>query len=469
MKAICRAIALSLAVLCIVAVTPCKAAETVLYRFNGGNDGLWPIGRLVEYHGALYGTTYEGGDDGYGTAFKLTPPAKGKTAWTKTVLYSFTGHTDGWDGEYPEGGLIAGPNGRFYGTTNGGGLYGYGTVFKLVPPPDGETKWSEVVIYDFCKLSACADGTYPQDALLAGPDGSLYGTTSEGGLFVNKGTVFKLTPPPGDETKWSETVLYSFCSVGFLCDDGSHPVAELIADKQGALYGTTEFGGTEDSGTAFKLAPPAKGKTAWTETVLHSFCVTTICLDGAYPVAGLVFNQQGSLFGTTAVGGLGTDVDSGGYGEVFQLTPPGNGNTKWTEQVIHNFKSGRNGVHPYAPLVVDSQGALYGTTESGGNEEQRKGPDFGTVFKLTPPTQSESNWPITRLHSFVLCSSCQEDGSNPMSGMILYQGALYGTTTFGGKAPLLCTEVSGGGPFPKINEGCGTVYKVPLGAQSKKP
>ena len=114
----------------------------------------------------------------------------------------------------------------------------------------------------------------------------------EGGLSINKGTVFKLTPPPGDATKWPDTVLYSFCSVGFLCDDGSHPVSELITDNAGALYGTTEYGGSEDSGTAFKLTPPAKGQTAWTESVLNSFCVTTVCLDGKYPIAGLVFGRS---------------------------------------------------------------------------------------------------------------------------------------------------------------------------------
>ena len=124
MKNIYRSIALILAVLCIAAVVPGRAAETVIYRFTGGNDGEFPLSRLLEYQGALYGTTYEGGTDNYGTAFKLTAPAKGKTTWTKTVLYSFTGHTNGWDGEYPMAGLVLGRGGAFYGTTNGGGLYG---------------------------------------------------------------------------------------------------------------------------------------------------------------------------------------------------------------------------------------------------------------------------------------------------------------------------------------------------------
>ena len=448
MKAIYSVVALSLAVLCAVSATPCRAASAVIYKFQGSADGKFPLAGLLEYHGAFYGTTAEGGDDGYGTAFKLTPPAKGKTAWTKTVLYSFTGHTNGWDGEYPEGDLIVGRGGALYGTTNGGGLYGYGTAFKLVPPPDGENTWSEVVIYDFCKLSACSDGTYPQDALLAGPDGSLYGTTSEGGLFVNKGTVFKLTPPPGDETKWSETVLYSFCSVGFLCDDGSHPVSELIADKQGALYGTTVYGGSEDSGTAFKLTPPAKGKTTWTETVLHSFCVTTICLDGANPVAGLTFDQQGNLYGTTYQGGTSTG------GVVFKLTPPGNGEPKWSERVLHSFTGGVRGGNPAAGLVIDQNGELYGTTKNGGHGLSIGQPK-GVVFKLTP--NGDFKWPETVLQAFY-------QASNPSAGLILYQGALYGTTYLGGSERANCLRVR-----PTSTDTCGTVFKVPLGAESKKP
>ena len=459
MKNIYRSVALSLAVLCVVSITPCRAAETVIYRFTGGSDGEFPLSRLLEYQGALYGTTYEGGVDNYGTAFKLTAPANGKTAWTKTVLYSFTGYTDGYDGKYPMAGLIAGPGGAFYGTTNGGGLYGYGTAFKLVPPPDGESKWSEVVIYDFCKLSDCSDGTYPQDSLLAGPDGSLYGTTSEGGLFVNKGTVFKLTPPPGAATKWSETVLYSFCSVGAACDDGSHPVAELIADNAGALYGTTVYGGSEDSGTVFKLTPPAKGQTAWTESVLNSFCVTTVCLDGKYPQAGLVFGQQGVLYGTTYNGGLGGNGYGYSGGVVFKLTPPGNGQSGWTETVPYSFKNHLYGAHPIGTLITDSQGVLYGTTLRGG-PGSKFGSGSGVVFKLAPPPQGGFKWTETVLTTF---SQGSNTPSNPHAGVISYQGALYGTSVYGGQDEGSCYRLG----VSTFN--CGTVFKVPLGVGSSAP
>jgi uncharacterized repeat protein (TIGR03803 family) len=440
--------ALSLAALGLVGATPCRAASVVIYKFKGGADGKHPLAGLLEYQGALYGTTVEGGADNYGTVFKLTPPARGKTAWTKTVLYSFTGNTDGYDGTNPEGDLIVGSDGNFYGTTNGGGLYGYGTAFQLVPPADGQSTWSEIVIYNFCSLSECADGTYPQDALLAGSDGALYGTTSEGGLFVNKGTVFKLTPPAGGGSAWSETVLYSFCSVGFLCDDGSHPVAGLIADKQGSLYSTTEYGGTEDSGTAFKLTPPAPGKTAWTETVLHSFCVTTVCEDGSYPVAGLVFDQQGALYGTTYQGGNSTG------GVVFKLTPPANGQTNWTERVLHSFTGGVRGGNPAAALIIDQQGVLYGTTKNGGHGRSISQPN-GVVFKLTP--NGEFKWPETVLEAFY-------QATNPSAGVILYQGALYGTTYLGGSSQASCLRVR-----PTSTATCGTIFKVPLPTGSKKP
>jgi len=456
MKNVCRAVALILTALGLVGLTPCRAASTVLYQFQGDTDGTWPMGRLLEYQGELYGTTYKGGTDDYGTVFKLTPPAKGKTAWTKTTLYSFTGYTDGYDGEYPMAGLILGPGNAFYGTTNGGGLYGYGTAFKLVPPSNGQSSWSEIVIYDFCSLSECDDGSYPQDSLLEGSDGELYGTTSEGGTSINKGTVFKLTPPSGVATKWPETVLYSFCSVGFLCDDGSHPLAELIADRQGALYSTTEFGGANDSGTVFKLTPPAPGKTDWTETVLYSFCSTEFdseCYDGLNPVAGLVADQQGALYGTTYIGGIPTDAfGDGTHGLVFRLSPPTNGGTEWTEIVLHQFKSNLRGANPAATLLIGPQGVLYGTTQFGGAGHPNKG--WGTVFALTPPSQGGFHWSENVLTSFNNNSS---RGGQPNAGVILYQGALYGTTKHGGQgAPASCIEVSTAGI------GCGSVFAVPL-------
>ena len=315
------------------------------------------------------------------------------------------------------------------------------------------------MIYDFCKLSACSDGTYPQDSLLVGRDGSLYGTTSEGGRFINKGTVFKLTPPPGDETKWPETVLYDFCSVGAACSDGSYPVAELISDDAGALYGTTVYGGSEDSGAVFKLTPPAKGQTAWTESVLKSFCETTVCLDGSYPQAGLVFGQQGVLYGTTYNGGFNGNGYGYSGGVVFQLTPPGNGQSGWTETVPYAFKNHLYGAHPIGTLIVDGQGVIYGTTLRGG-PGSKFGSGSGVVFKLTPPPPSGFKWTETVLTTF---SQGSNTPSNPRAGVISYEGALYGTTVYGGQDEASCYR------FEVTTFNCGAVFKVPLGTQSKKP
>ena len=213
--------------------------ETVLYRFLGGSDGSYPYASLIaDKEGALYGTT-----PGGGTAFRLTPPTKGQAAWTETVLYSFKG---GSDGQGPQSGLTADNWGALYGTAGD-------TVFKLTPPSKGH--WTETVLHSFTG----SDGSNPSARLIADKEGALYGTTIEGGSSCQQnvccqqtfgcGTVFKLTPPDKGQTAWTETVLHSFLGGS----DGKNPRAGLIFDKEGALYGTTQGGGTADSGTVFKL------------------------------------------------------------------------------------------------------------------------------------------------------------------------------------------------------------------------
>jgi uncharacterized repeat protein (TIGR03803 family) len=171
------------------------------------------------------------------------------------------------------------------------------------------------VLYSFCSLPNCNDGASPYAGLIADEQGALYGTTLGGGTGVGnsgQGVVFKLTPPAKGQTAWTETVLYIFCSL-LNCSDGATPMAGLIADNSGALYGTTRLGGTgSDDGTVFKLIPPAKGHTAWTEIVLHSF---TGSPDGRNTVAGLIADNWGALYGTTVLGGASD------YGTVFKLTP----------------------------------------------------------------------------------------------------------------------------------------------------
>ena len=302
-------------------LTPPAWTETVLYNFCSQpscSDGGAPFaGLIADEHGALYGTTANGGSSSNGTAFKLTPPAKGQTAWTETVLYSFCSQPGCSDGTGLQAGLITDKSGALYGTTSGGGTGFNGTVFKLTPPATGQTQWTESVLHSF-GFTGSGDGGAPVAGLIADEQGALYGTTSGGGTGSN-GTVFKLTPPA-----WTESALYNFCSHPS-CSDGVGPLAGLIADNSGALYGTTHAGGSSGNGTVFKLTPPATGQTAWTETVLYSFLGGS---DGGAPRAGLIADEQGALYGTTTGGGIGSN------GTVFKLTPPAKGQTAWTETVL---------------------------------------------------------------------------------------------------------------------------------------
>jgi uncharacterized repeat protein (TIGR03803 family) len=215
----------------------------------------------------------------------------------------------------------------------------------------------------------------PQASLIGDNEGALYGTAESGGNSAcapnGCGVVFKLTPPGKGQTAWRETVLYSFSG-----SDGNAPQAGLIADNWGALYGTTAGGGGAGYGAVFKLTPPAKGQTTWRETVLYSF---TGGSDGGSPLAPLIADNEGALYGTTTFGGNYSACGGTGCGVVFKLTPPGKGHTVWTETVLHTFANGSDGANPHDGLVADQRGALYGTTYQGGSSG-----GSGTVFKLTP-------------------------------------------------------------------------------------
>ncbi len=277
-------------------------SETTLHRFTGGADAATPFAGLVmDANGDLYGTTSGGGGNN-GTVFELTPPAAGETRWTEKVLYRFKG---GADGATPVAGLIMDANGALYGTTLNGGrgcnATGCGTVFELTPPAAGETRWTETVLRRF---KGIPDGAHPVAGLIMDANGALYGTTDFGGgacLSYGCGTVFTLVPPAAGETRWIEKVLYRFQDGA----DGGFPAAGLIMDANGAaLFGTTLTGGrgcnATGCGTVFELTPPAAGETRWTETVLYRFKGGS---DGAYPLAGLIMDASGALYGTTNLGG----------------------------------------------------------------------------------------------------------------------------------------------------------------------
>ncbi len=326
--------------------------ETVLYTFSSNAGGLYPYAGLVmDAQGNLYGTNLAGGDqqcvngqnDGCGVVFEIDTTGK------ETVLHSFAGIPDG---AFAYGGLIMDAQGNLYGTTLYGGNPGYGSVFKVTQ------KGEETVLYSF---QGAPDGKYPAAGLVMDSDGNFYGTTTNGGgsdgdngCSLGCGTVFKVS------RAGKETILHRFKGSA----DGEYPEAALLIDAQGNLYGTTSKGGRFNGGTVFKLATTGK------ISVLHNFKKA----GGLRPFAGLVMDASGNLYGTTKYGGNSTScAPHVGCGVVFKLDKSGH------ETVLYNFTAGTGGETPYAGLVMDATGNLYGTASTGVTEF-----NYGTVFKLTP-------------------------------------------------------------------------------------
>ena len=347
---------------------------SVLYSFQGNTDGSNPQAGL--FLNAVYGTTFIGGDPtcACGTVFELLLNG------TFTTLHTFVGT----DGANPTAGLVADALGNLYGTTSQGGSFGAGTVFKLAPPAKLGGTWTESVIYNF---TGGVDGAHPYAGLARDSAGNFYGTTNGGGAF-SFGTVFRL------DKLGHEVVLHSFSG----SPDGAYPYAAVILDSAGGLYGTTNEGGTFNSGTVFRLAAMHP------ETVIHSFNGTT---DGGYPSSALTLGPTGNLFGTANEGGSGQE------GTIFQLTKTG----KFS--VLHTFNGILQGANPAAGLIIDSSGNLYGTTAEGGNLD-----DDGTIFELNPTTGS-----FTVIHAF----ASGNQGNYPYTGVISdSSGNLYGATESGG-------------------------------------
>lgn len=271
--------------------------ETVLYSFKGGSDGSNPASGLIfDTAGALYGTTSIGGSSNFGTVFKLTPNAKA-TAWTESILYTFTGLSDGGK---PYAGLAL-KSGALYGTTLDGGSSSQGEVFELTPPAKSGGAWTQTVLYSF---TGGKDGGKPYAGVVFNSSGSLFSTTGSGGSGY--GTVFSLTPPKKGSTTWTESVLYSFGEGA----SGSYPHSRVVFDTAGNLYSTTGVN-SSNSGVVFELSPPAKSGGAWTESVLFAFNGGS---DGGDSTAGLAISGD-TLYGTTSLGG------QHGQGTAFSVTP----------------------------------------------------------------------------------------------------------------------------------------------------
>jgi len=286
---------------------------------------------------------------------------------------------DGKNGNSPFASLIMDASGNLYGTTWMGGAYNCGAVFELTPAEGGG--WTEKILHNFNNNGT--DGYSPYANLIFDGSGNLYGTTEQGG-GRNGGVGFELTPKFAGG--WAEKILHSFNNVD--STGGYFLEAGLIFEGSGNLYGTARSGGAYGGGVVFELSHKAGG--GWTEQVLHSFADNGT--DGYYPLGSLIFDASGNLYGTTETGGNGTACDPVGCGMVFELTPTGG--EDWTENVLYNFGNGGDGTTPYAGLIFDGAGNLYGTTLSGGLW------NYGTAFELTAGTGG--SWTETVLHSFGL-------------------------------------------------------------------
>jgi len=393
----------------LLTTTAQASSETILYSFSAPPDGHNPNFKLIQDSaGNLYGATSLGGAYGYGTVFELSLQ---NGVWVESILHSFGATGDKWQ---PSGSLVMDKAGNLYGATGWTKRYG-GVVYQLAP--DGKGNWTEAILKTFV-------GPIPNGALTLDAAGNLYGV-AEGGGGCGCGLVYRLSPPT-KKKKWKYLALYTFR--GPKHNDGQGPNGDLVFDAVGNLYGTTYTGGScLWCGTVFELSP---GPTAWTEKVLYSFQGPP---DGGTPVAGVIFDGAGNLYGTTTSGG------SLGWGVVFGLSPNA-GN--WTETVLYSFTGLSDGRYPVGSVTLHN-GGLYGATESGGSTNPNCEGGCGVVFELSP---SGGEWTEQVLHDFTF----SPDGAMPYGGVISdSSGNLYGTTIYGGDLNSNCS-----------NAGCGVVYEI---------
>jgi hypothetical protein len=400
------------------------ATETPIYSFTGVPDANNPDYGVVQGpDGKLYGTTASGGAGGSGLGdgaiYQLTPPTKKHPSWQEKVIYSFTG---GSKGQRPNGPLTFDAAGNAYGVAISGGdltqchNFGCGLVYMLSPPSDGKKKWRYKILHAFNS----GDGSSPIGALTIDSNGNLYGATMYGGgdNFCTGdaggcGVLYRLQPPAAGKNKWKFDVIYAMQHAF-----GAVPNGAVVFDAtESALYGTTQGGGTSPlNGVAFQLKAPKRGKGAWTYTVLHNFLGVDQG-DGGQPYAGLTFDANGNLYGTTQYGGS-TNCGNG-CGTVFELSQTGG---SWNETIVHNFAGGSDGRNPLGGLTFDGT-SLYGVTEYGGGSGCGIG--CGMVFKMTLSPSAYS--PLYKFQN-------GNDGTNPHNVTLQLRddGLLYGTAQGGG-------------------------------------
>jgi uncharacterized repeat protein (TIGR03803 family) len=411
-------------------------AAAVVYNFcaqSNCSDGAIPFSPLLEdKSGVFFGTTIDGGafnqcnsGSGCGTVFRLTPTASGVS---EDVLWSFGG---AGDGQAPQGGLLEDSTGALYGTTTSGGAHQYGIVYKLTPVGK---KYTETVLYNFCSQAGCSDGADPQAGLVSDEHGTLYGTAY--GTDTSYGNVYKLTPRKGG---YSESVLYTFCSrTG--CSDGKSPRQRLVVDTRGSLFGTTFEGGNGcNCGTIFSLALK---RHAYVLTTLWRFNGPAVGGDGYWPSSPLTLTKNGSLVGTTELGGSSQTciVQNAGCGTVFELQ---RSKKQYAETVLWRFNLA-DGAMPSGG-ITQRGGAFYGSTIAGGPNVCLFAQTCGTIFKLA---RSGNAYKERVLWDF----ENQQTGFFPAAAPVFdASGNLYATTNFGGANT--CTYTP---------QGCGTILRLQL-------
>ena len=372
-------------------ISAAAQTETVLHSFGSGVDGQNPwTGLVIDTQGNLYGTTVYGGTEGYGTTYEVMPATGG--GWSETVIHNFSGVGVGYAG------LAVGPMESLYGLDPAGlcqlrpynanawelkallnisegglsnltlsprgGFYSTGAnVYSLV---QANNVWKATQLYSFYDTNYESVAPAALDSL-----GNVYVSTNGGGTY-NVGSILRFSKSASGV--WTENTIYTF--------QGGNDAAipwNMVFDSAGNLYGASEGGGGANNvGTIFKLSPIGGGK--WAETVIYRFSGGN---DGAFPIGGLIFGSDGSLYGTTQMGGGGGTCQNGSEGlyycgTVFKLTPPATKGRPWTETVLHSFTGGDDGQFPSGSLVFDTAGNLYGTTNMGGSS------NLGTVFEIAP-------------------------------------------------------------------------------------
>lgn len=339
-------------------------------------------------------------------------------AWTYKIIYDFCGVQNCTNGYFPQGTLLMDSAGNLYGTAQYGGAYGHGAVYELTP--SGEDKWTETVLYSFCKKSGCPDGGYPRISFMD-VAGNLYGTDYD--ADSRRGIAFQLVHETA-RSKWKLNILHAFGKRPG-GTDGNAPVGltfegarnGALYDGTGVLYGTTLIGGANNGGTLFDLAP-VDGTAKWKLTTLYDFCAPN-CTTDAWEPGALQDAGGGTFYDISARGGSGS-----GWGSIFSFKPKHE-----REAVLYNFGTGGigNGLTPNN-LVIDPGGDLFGTTREGGNNDISRG-DAGVLYKYIPGKPGQ----YSVAYKFCSQFNCT-DGALPTGLTVDVKGNIYGVTFWGGNS-----------------------------------